>query len=233
MFIECSWLRFSLGRSIVSAIIILGLNSTSANALNRIYFTPGSQSIQVGSEVTLDIMMDFEDVTVGGGLEVTYSSGLTFLSFDFNPTFTANFGLLGPDPGSVAEALDIAFGWLIFTGIGGETGVHNVGQLTFSASGPGPVEIVMSDVSGTAAGPYYGPASLSSPLPVDFGSATLDIIISPIPELRSGILLGMGLLGLSWAGGGTGRKSRIENSLDCQPGKPSITSPVHGFGILA
>ena len=199
MFIERSWLRFSRSGLIVAAIAILGLNSTSANAVNRIDFGPASQSLQAGSEFTLDIIMNFDDVTVGGGLEVTYSPGLTFLSFDFNPNFTANFGVVGPDPGSVAEVLDISFGWLIFTGIMGETGIHNVGQLVFRANGPGPVEIIMAEESNSAAGPYYGPANLNSPMSVEFGSATINVL--PIPEPQSGILLGMGLLGLTWAGG--------------------------------
>lgn len=202
MFIQRCSLRFSRSGLIVAAIAILGMSSTSANAVNLIDFGPASQSMEVGSEFTLDIMMYFDDVTVGGGLEVTFSSGLTFLSFDFNPAFTANFGLLGPDPGSVAPVLDIAFGWLIFTGIGGETGTHNVGQLRFRADGPGPVEIVLAEESNSAAGPYYGPANLNSALDVDFGSATINVL--PIPEPHTAVLLGMGLLGLSRAGRGRG-----------------------------
>jgi len=209
VFIESSWLRFSRSGLIVAAIVILGLNSTAANALNRIDFAPAVQSMQAGSNLTLDIVMSFDDVTVGGGIEVSYSSGLTFLSFDFDPTFTANFGLMGPDPGSTATALEISFGWLIFTGIGGETGTHTVGQLVFQANGtgPGPVQIVMAEENNGAAGRYYGPANLNSPLVVEFGSATINVESVPIPEPQSGILLGMGLLGLTWAGG-NGRKEQ-------------------------
>jgi hypothetical protein len=184
---------------IVAAIAILGLNSTSANAVNRIDFTPALQSMQVGSDLTLDIVMNFDEVTVGGGLEITYSPGLTFLSFDFDPNFSANFGLTGPDPGSVDPALEISFGWLIFTGIGGETGTHIVGQLVFRANGPGPVQIVMAEESTGSAGAYYGPANLNSPMIVEFGSATINVV--PIPEPQTGMLIGLGLLGLSWAGG--------------------------------
>ncbi|HIF91879.1 MAG: PEP-CTERM sorting domain-containing protein [Myxococcales bacterium] len=210
MFIECSWLRFSRSGLIAAAIVILGLNSTSANAVNRIDFDPASQSLAVGSELTLNIIMNFDEVTVGGGLEVTYSSGLTFQSFDFDPTFTANFALSGPDPGSTAEALDISFGWLIFTGIGGETGTHTVGQLVFQANGPGLVQIVMAEESNGNAGAYYGPANLNSPMNVEFGSATINVVPIPIPEPQTGILLGLGLLGLSWAGGmGAERKEAV------------------------
>ena len=203
MFIESRWLRFSRSGLIVAAIVILGLNSTSANALNRIDFAPAVQSLQAGSNVTLDIVMSFDDVTVGGGIEVTYSPGLTFLSFDFDPTFTANFGLMGPAPGSTAsgEPFEVSFGWLIFTGIGGETGTHTVGQLVFKADGPGPVQIVMAEENTGSAGRYYGPANLTAPLVVEFGSATINVVAAPIPEPQSGILLGMGLLGLTWAGG--------------------------------
>ena len=74
-----------------------------------------------------------------------------------------------------------------------------MGQLVFRANGPGSVQIVMAEESNGNAGPYYGPANLNSPMNVEFGSATINVV--PIPEPQTGILFGLGLLGLSWAGG--------------------------------
>ncbi len=188
----CSW--FSLVKTIAAVIVLLG--STPANALNLVGLSPIEDIVEVGSDFTLDLMMDFDDVTVGGGVEITYSSDLTFLSFTFDPGFTANFGLLSPAPGETVLPLEIAFGWLIFTGIGGETGKYTVGQLTFHAAGVGPAAIVTTAVSSSLAGPYYGPANPSVPLAVEFGSATLTIV----PESKTAFLLGLGFIGLAWMG---------------------------------
>ena len=79
MFNKCTCSRFSL---VIAAVIVL-LGSTPANALNIVSLDPIEQVVGVGSDFTLDLIMDFDDVTVGGGLEITYSSDLTFLSFIF------------------------------------------------------------------------------------------------------------------------------------------------------
>jgi hypothetical protein len=192
-----------LANAIAVAIVIVGLSSTSANALNIIGLSPASQSVQVGSDFAIDIFMDFDEVVIGGGFEVTFdSSELSFLTFRFDQNFTANIFMLAPVDGEVDLPLEIAFGWLDFSGGGGPTGPTTVGQLTFRAEGPGPAVIVMTSSSSSNPGPYYAPGNASSPLAVEFGSTTLDVIAPPVlvPEPQSALLLVVGLIGLAQLG---------------------------------
>ena len=77
--------KFVFAKAIAVAIVVLGLGSTSANALNIIGLSPVSQSAEEGSDFAIDIFMDFDEVTTGGGFEVTFdSSELTFLTFRFD-----------------------------------------------------------------------------------------------------------------------------------------------------
>ena len=199
MFHRCIGSWFALARAIAVAIVVLGLGSTSAHSLNIISLSSVSESVQVGSDFAIDVLMDFDEVTIGGGLEITFdSSELTFLTFRFDQNFTANFGTLAPADGETVLPLEIACGWLDFSGGGGPTVPTTVGQLTFRAEGPGPVAIVMTLPSGSNPGPYYSPGNSGGALDVAFGSASLSVL--PVPEPESALLLVIGLIGLARLG---------------------------------
>ena len=192
--------KFIFAKAIAVAIVVLGLGSTSANALNIIGLSPVSQSAEEGSDFAIDIFMDFDEVTIGGGFEVTFdSSELTFLTFRFDQNFTANFGMMSPADGETDQPLEIAFGWLDFSGGGGPTVPTTVGQLTFRAGGPSPLTMVMMTPSGSNPGPYYSPGNSSPLLAVEFGSVAVAVVALPaiVPEPESGLLLVAGLIGLA------------------------------------
>ena len=81
-------------RSIAVVLVLLG--SAPAEALNVIGLSPDSTYAETGTDFTLDLTMDFDELTVGGGVEVGYDSAvLTFLSFSFDPAFTGTSGCRG------------------------------------------------------------------------------------------------------------------------------------------
>ena len=199
MHYRCGGSRYALARAIGVVIVALGLGSTSANAISRMSVTPITQSVVVGSEFAIDIGMDFDEITIGGGFEISFDPlELSFLTFRFDQNFTANFGLLTPADGENVLPLEIAFGWLDFSGGGGPTVPTTVGQLTFRAEAPGAMSIVIVSPSASNPGPYYSASDFSTPMVVEFGAATVNVTSLPDPE--SGLLLVVGLIGLARLG---------------------------------
>jgi len=202
MFDKITGSTLSSLRSIAVVLVLLG--SAPAHALNVIGLSPSEPYVVAGSDFTLDLTMSFDELTVGGGVEVSYDSTvLTFLSFSFDPAFTGNFGLQGPAAGSNVIPLEIGFGWFVGPG-GGETGAHTVGQLMFRADGTGPSTIVATSSSLLSPGPFFGPANLSSPMVVEFRSADIEIGTlsqNALPEPSTALLMGFGLVGLAGWGG--------------------------------
>ena len=71
----------------VLGILLVGFTlSSTASAQNVLRFIPSEIPVaSVSSNVTLDLELEFSDVTAGGGIEVTYdASRLTFISFQFS-----------------------------------------------------------------------------------------------------------------------------------------------------
>ena len=51
----------------LAALLLVVLASSPAGALNTISLAPADQSVEIDSTFTVDVIMDFDDVTVGGG----------------------------------------------------------------------------------------------------------------------------------------------------------------------
>lgn len=159
--------------------------SGQAFALNRIDFAPVGASAGVGEFVDVEITMTFDETTFGGGVAIDYDqSVLSFDSFVFDPTFTANFGLSEPSAGSLENPLEIQFGWFF---VASPLVESTIGTLRFLATAPGAATI---DAGPIAASPFAG--SIGD-LVVEFGSTGLTVV----PEPGTGLLMMLGLAGLS------------------------------------
>ena len=160
----------------------------AASAQNIVLLTPFSQSIELeDSSVTVDLEIDFADVTVGGGVEVTYdATRLSFDSFEFKSGLDF---LSGPDPGEVGQPLEIGAGWVLFTPPFGVSGLQTIGTLTFTPVAEGEA-FVQTRASSNSPGPFASPGS-SSTLFVTFSGATIDV---PEPGFATGLAIGAVLL---------------------------------------
>ncbi len=162
----------------------------AAAAQNIVLLTPFSQSIALADpSVAVDLKIDFADVTVGGGVEVTYdATRLSFDSFEFNANSDLVF-LTGPDPGEVTQPLEIGAGWIILTPPFGVSGSQTIGTFTFTPLAEGEA-FVQTSASSTSPGPFASPGA-TSPLAPTFSGAT---IVVPEPGFATGLATGLVLL---------------------------------------
>ena len=109
-----------------------------AFALNSIDLDPASLTVNQGENFSIQLTMNFDEATVGGGLEVTYTTNVSFVSFEFNPSLTSTFGLTGPTNNAPGQPLEIGFGFFTMAPPFGVSGSHVVGTFTFNALAVGP-----------------------------------------------------------------------------------------------
>ena len=177
----------------LAALLLVVLASSPAGALNTISLAPADQSVEIDSTFTVDVIMDFDDVTVGGGIEIAFDPRVTFVSFVFGPAFTGNFLMWGPEAGETVQPLEISIGWWITEEPFGELGLQTVGQLTFSADAAGTGQLITSSASAFTPGPFYGPVDPGTALTVQFGDSVINVSDpngTPVPSL-SPVLIGL------------------------------------------
>ncbi len=169
-------------------------SASSAQALNSIYLSATAPEIPVGNDFQVQLLMDFDDVTSGGGIEISFDpSSLSFKSFQFDSLFSANFGLTGPADAASMQPLEIGFGFFVPVAPFGAVGQHTIGTLTFTAVGVATAQQIHAGPSVLLPGPFYGPSS-TSPLPVEFGSVGVNVVVVPEPTCALLIGCGLGLL---------------------------------------
>lgn len=176
-----------------AALLLLGASQASAFGVNSIYLTPPDQSVVSGGTFDVNLVMNFDDVTSGGGVEITFDPLVLFQSFSFDPAFTQNFVPITPVDGETTQPLNIGFGFFVPVAPYGEVGLHTIGTLTFQAVGIGTTQMITTGASalGTSPGPFYSSPGATL-LPVNFSGASVSIL--PIPEPSTAILLGLGLI---------------------------------------
>ena len=170
-------------KTIVSGTL-LGLSITSMAQAASVSLTPQTNSIAVGDNISIDLMVDFSsEPTLGGGIDVFYdSSRLDFVSFTFDSSFES---LIDPfmscpsagicDPISSAGSIEnIAFG--NFGGIGG---TFLVGTFTFDALSSG--QALFSTQANTTLGGPFVSSTTFEPMSVTYNGTSIAITEVPLP----------------------------------------------------
>jgi hypothetical protein len=191
--------------SISSAALLL-LGASQAAALNSIELAPATDSVNVGEQISIPLIMNFTESTVGGGFELSYvSAQVSFSSFAWNDSLWLDANLLSAFP-QVAIPTDPAapmtfrFGFFAMGttpfGISGQNLL--VGTMVFDALTPG-TSMITTAYSSSQPGPFYGVTAPFPELVVNFGSTQITVNSAPatVPEPSTALLFLVGLAGLS------------------------------------
>ena len=179
----------------------IGLPVGAARALNVMSLTPVAQEASLGESVLVTLQMEFDDPTLGGGVEVLFDeSVLEFVSFVFDaglgddPSFR-----LTPSVPTGGNRLVLGFGEF-----GGLAGSRAVGVFSFDAVGLGLANL-STGPNVQPAGPFVSAASPPDLLVVGFEDSTL--LVVPEPGTLGLLTLGSGGLFLL---GSRGRVPRTD-----------------------
>ena len=189
----------------ISSVALLLLGSSQAAALNSIAVVPLTNPVTVGDEVSVSLVMNFTDATIGGSVDVSFEPGaISFSSFSFNTLLgtDANLSLVlqGTNlPADPADPMTVHFGFMAqaeaTAGLSGQNLV--VGTLVFDAVAPG-TSTITTAYSLSSTGPFYNAEAPFSEMVVSFGSAQIAVTPAPVvPEPSTALLFLVGLAGLS------------------------------------
>jgi hypothetical protein len=185
---------------VLASVIMCSVGSGAVYA-NDISLSPATPSVSMGTDVSLNLVYNFSDVALGGGLDVWYGnystnpatntftngSGLSFASFTYNAALLALDPGLSVTPTSTTDHLDgISFG-----NIDGlpTSGPVTIGTLVFHTNHVGNYYLTLNDNKN--AGGFID--LTGSPLNYTYTGAVVQVT-SAVPELDSVFLLisGMG-----------------------------------------
>lgn len=183
----------------ISSVALLLLGASQATALNSLEL---GQATQDGDHLNISLMMNFEDRTNGGGLEILFDSSVfSFVSFDFDSGFSGFPGFSSVNHLAENE-ISVSFGFFTFAPPYGWMGAQTVGALTLKAlstTGVGTTSTVTTAASALIPGPFYGAVNGQSiQLDVAYGSTEVTVASPVVPEPSTALLLLVGLAGLSY-----------------------------------
>ncbi len=178
-------MRNRIATTLATLLIVL-LWAAGAQALNILGLDPVQQDVRLGDQAFLDLRMNFDDETLGGGIVLDYDMGIVWLSsttFDDNLPDDPDFRCPGssvvpcpPDPNFLSYGT--------FAGIAGQ---HTVARLTFDTHALGSTEVRIAIER-----PFADGVELGMSLDVMTASATINVI----PEPSTFALVALGGLGL-------------------------------------
>ena len=169
-------------------ILSLCLVMSGANAAS-ISLTPANQDVFVGDDIaTLDLMIDFTDVTggtTGGGINLAFGGSIGFVSFTSSPFYDSldpTFTFHNATQADAGTDYMIAFG--TFAGI---TTAETLGTVTVSllGSGLGTADISLNSMFG---------GFTDVPGGVTFNNATVNVTTVPVPAVGWLMLSGVGVV---------------------------------------
>ncbi len=176
-------MRNRIATTLATVLIVL-LWAAGAQALNILGLDPVQQDVRLGDQAFLDLRMNFDDTTLGGGIVFDYDMGIVWLS---STTFD---GALPDDPdfrcpGSSVVQCPQDPNFLSFGTFAGLSGANSVARLTFDTHELGSTEVLITIDRSFSDG-------VGMPLDVMTVSATINVI----PEPSTFALLALGGLGL-------------------------------------
>ncbi|HUO74556.1 MAG TPA: PEP-CTERM sorting domain-containing protein [Solirubrobacteraceae bacterium] len=166
--------------------------TSSARATDIVRFSADVPDVQKGQVLDVEVGLDFDDLTLGGGFDLSLSPALfSFEQFEFDPDLGDDpaFRLKPPDDAS-SGLLTIAFG--SFSGL---TGNREIGILQVVANqslvlGSGNVLLSAIDDS-SSAGPFVD--TVGSRLSVRYDG----LLGTAVPEPSALVLLSAGVAGIA------------------------------------
>ena len=189
----------------ISSVALLLLGSSQAAALNSIELVPMTDTVNIGDEVSVSLMMNFSEATIGGSVDLSYEpGGISFSSFSWNTSLwtDANLSLVLQGinlPADPADPMTIHFGFLAQSGAAAGLSGQNllIGTLVFNALTPG-TSMITTAYSLSSTGPFYNATAPFPEMAISFGSAQITVHPAPVvPEPSTALLFLVGLAGLS------------------------------------
>lgn len=173
-------------------IISLTFSSISFAAVgpaNQIYFAPNPASFNLADGIgSLDLMMDFNDSTIGGGIDLAFSGSISFNAFTPS-AFVTGLDSSFTGSGTADADQDFEIHWGDFAGF---TGSQHIGTLAVNLDSLG-TGLVALQFNSTYGDFIENGGSFGS-LPVSLVNAEVNVSAVPLPSAVWFMVSGLALL---------------------------------------